>query len=164
MSDTSNSLSIRYSLFVKMATNKIVKYGVEKDALRLKAEGKTNAQISRILSDKCKKHITQMSVGRFFQAEHEALTEEVNRTMQKNEELQVKKAETHLDAISQLTFINGETLNILRSAKQSHDFKTALKAIERVEKQLELQARLLGEISEQPQTIIFSVQKAEVNV
>lgn len=49
-----------------MAINKLVKYGVSKRALELKAEGKTNAEISRILTNESGKMVTQMSMRWFF--------------------------------------------------------------------------------------------------
>ena len=44
--------------------------------------------------------------------------------------------------------INRETLDILQNAKDSKNNVIALHAIARVEKQLELEARLLGELDE----------------
>ena len=44
--------------------------------------------------------------------------------------------------------INRETLEILKAARDGNDHDIALKAIARIEKQIELQARLIGEIQE----------------
>ena len=55
-----------------------------------------------------------------------------------------------LDVVKQLRAINGAALEILRNARQRKDDDTALKAIARVEKQIELQARLLQLISDGP--------------
>ena len=75
------------------------------------------------------------------------------------QDLQAKTTETYLDSISQLSFINEETLAILKGAKKTQDFRIALKSIERVEKQLELQARLLGDIREQPSQVVINVMQ-----
>jgi hypothetical protein len=63
-----------------------------------------------------------------------------------------KKAEevAHADdLIGQLITLNRETMLIFGIAKKSKDFELALKAISRAEKQLELQAKLLGELQQE---------------
>src|SRR4051794_1704403 len=51
-----------------------------------------------------------------------------------------------IDVLKQLRAINGATLNILSEARREGDHNTALKAIDRVQRQIELQAKLLGEL------------------
>jgi hypothetical protein len=63
----------------------------------------------------------------------------------KSEALQQQRAGEYLDTISRQ--INSETFRILEQAKASRDSKTSLRAIERIEKQLVLQAALLSEVS-----------------
>ena len=59
------------------------------------------------------------------------------------------RQEAHaLDVVKQLRAINGATLAILRESREARDNHTALKAIDRVQKQIELQAKLLGELNE----------------
>lgn len=53
-----------------------------------------------------------------------------------------------LDVIRQLRLINGATLNILKQASEQKDGDLALKAVDRIQRQLELQARLLGELND----------------
>jgi hypothetical protein len=55
------------------------------------------------------------------------------------------------DAWTQLRAVNAATLAILKEAREARDHDVALKAIARVEKQIELQARLLGELDDRPQ-------------
>jgi len=55
-----------------------------------------------------------------------------------------------LDVVRQLKAINGAAVAILAEARRTRDHDTALKAIDRIQRQLELQAKLLGEISDQP--------------
>ena len=62
-----------------------------------------------------------------------------------------KEAEetTHADSLlGQLLSLNRETFAILKEARDGEDNELALKAIARAEKQIELQAKLLGELQE----------------
>ena len=52
--------------------------------------------------------------------------------------------------LARLRQVNRETSEILSEAKQAQDHELALKAITRVEKQIELEARLLGELQDAP--------------
>jgi hypothetical protein len=56
-----------------------------------------------------------------------------------------------LDVLTQLKVINGAALQILSEARKSGDGELALKAIDRIHKQIELQARLLGELDDRAQ-------------
>jgi len=56
-----------------------------------------------------------------------------------------------LDVVQQLQVINAASLTVLREARQVGDGELALKAIDRVQRQIELQAKLLGELDERPQ-------------
>jgi transposase-like protein len=58
--------------------------------------------------------------------------------------------------LAKLTAINRETQAILKEARADKNSDIALKAIARVEKQLELEAKLLGELNDAPQ-INFNV-------
>jgi len=60
----------------------------------------------------------------------------------------IQEIKEGLDIISQLVEINTATHEILREAREENNLTAALRAIERVEKQLELQAKLLGKIQE----------------
>lgn len=55
-----------------------------------------------------------------------------------------------LDVLQQLRTINGAVLTVLRDARTASDGELALKAIDRILKQIELQAKLLGELDERP--------------
>lgn len=52
--------------------------------------------------------------------------------------------------LARLKTINAETLTILKEARQDKNGELALKAIARVEKQLELEGKLLGELNDVP--------------
>jgi hypothetical protein len=63
---------------------------------------------------------------------------------------QVAKEEAHgLDVVKQLQVINGITLAILQEARKDKMHALALSAIDRVQKQIELQAKLVGDIDKQ---------------
>jgi hypothetical protein len=63
---------------------------------------------------------------------------------------QTTEAAHALDIVQQLRDINAVSLDIMREAKASGNAVLALKAVERVQRQIELQARLLGELDERP--------------
>jgi len=55
-----------------------------------------------------------------------------------------------LDVLVQLKAINSASQQILADARRQGDPETALKAIDRIHKQIELQAKLLGELDDRP--------------
>jgi hypothetical protein len=55
-----------------------------------------------------------------------------------------------LDVVAQLKAINEAALTVLRDARAVHDGDLALKAIDRIYRQIELQAKLLGELDDRP--------------
>jgi hypothetical protein len=52
--------------------------------------------------------------------------------------------------LQRLTDLNAETLTILKEARQNKNGELALKAIARIEKQLELEGKLIGELNDMP--------------
>lgn len=63
--------------------------------------------------------------------------------------------ESALDVVKQLRAINGASLQILHEARQAQDPQTALKAVDRIQRQIELQAKLLGQLDERPQVNVL---------
>lgn len=55
-----------------------------------------------------------------------------------------------IDVVTQLKAINAAAMTVLRDARNVHDGDLALKAIDRIYRQIELQAKLLGELDERP--------------
>lgn len=55
-----------------------------------------------------------------------------------------------LDVVQQLKAINAASLSILTEARDRRDGELALKAVDRIHRQIELQAKLLGELDERP--------------
>jgi len=56
-----------------------------------------------------------------------------------------------LDVVKQLRYINGAALTVLRDARTAGDGDLTLKAVDRVLKQISLQAKLLGDLDDRPQ-------------
>ena len=70
-----------------------------------------------------------------------------------------------IDHVAQLKAINSATLGILRDARQVGDHDLALRAIDRVQKQIELQAKLIGELDDRPQVnLLVAPQWLELRV
>ena len=61
---------------------------------------------------------------------------------------------TAIDVVGQLRAINGASLTILKEARDARDGDLALKAIDRIQKQIELQAKLIGELQQEGTTNI----------
>ncbi len=60
-----------------------------------------------------------------------------------------------LDVVQQLRTINGAALTVLVEARNARNGDLALKAIDRIQRQIELQAKLLGELDERPQVNVL---------
>jgi hypothetical protein len=92
----------------------------------------------------------QFNVGRMAVQRHAAehIAQEIKQSQQAKEEVHA------LDVARQLREMNTVSLAILQEARKAKENELALKAIDRVCKQLELQAKLLGYI-DQPQVNIW---------
>lgn len=53
-----------------------------------------------------------------------------------------------IDVVAQLKIINGAAIQVLRDARATNNGDLALKAIDRIQRQLELQAKLIGDLSD----------------
>jgi hypothetical protein len=60
-----------------------------------------------------------------------------------------------LDVVKQLKAINSASLNILEEARDEGEPDRALRAVDRIHKQVELQAKLLGELDDRPQVNVL---------
>lgn len=60
-----------------------------------------------------------------------------------------------LNVLDQLRAINDTTRAILAEARKSKDGELALKAVDRIQRQIELQAKLLGDIDDRPQVNVL---------
>lgn len=70
------------------------------------------------------------------------------RLVKAQERLDVREA---LDVIAQLRAINAAALGVLKDAREARDGELVLKAVDRVHRQVELQAKLLGDLDDRPQ-------------
>lgn len=61
-----------------------------------------------------------------------------------------------VDIVQQLKAVNGASLNVLSDARRAGDGLLVLKAVDRVVRQIELQARLLGELDDAPTINVFT--------
>ncbi len=70
-----------------------------------------------------------------------------------------------IDHVAQLKAINEATLGVLRDAQQAKDHDLLLRAVDRVQKQIELQAKLIGELDDRPQiNVTLSPEWLELRV
>ncbi len=60
-----------------------------------------------------------------------------------------------LDVVKQLKTINAVSMTVLKEARDARDGDLALRAVDRIHKQIELQAKLLGELDERPQVNVL---------
>lgn len=65
------------------------------------------------------------------------------------------EAKNALNVLDQLRAINDTTRAILTDAREAKDGELALKAIDRIQRQIELQAKLLGDIDDRPQVNVL---------
>ena len=125
-----------------MATNLIIKLGLEKQAGRLAADptmnpGKIATELSRIAGRK----ISRGSVLRYL----EANADPVQQAVKTREEIVTRAVTERLDTVAQLKRINDQATQIL-DATEKDDPKVALLAIREIREQLALQAKLLGDL------------------
>jgi len=73
------------------------------------------------------------------------------KAAERREEADIRTA---IDVVGQLRAINGASLTILKDARDARDGDLALKAIDRILKQIELQAKLIGELQQEGTTNI----------
>lgn len=74
------------------------------------------------------------------------------KAVDRREEADIRTA---IDVVGQLRTINGAALSILKEARKSRDGELALKAIDRIQRQIELQAKLIGELQQEGTTNII---------
>ncbi len=149
-----------------MATNLIVKLGLEARANTLRSSTDpvySVRDIARILSEESGYTVNFQSVQRYFNK-----PDVVIQKVQQRTEVVKAAVQERLDTLQQLRDINKDTLDILAAAKgdAKKNVKSnpglALAAIQRIEKQLELQAKLLGDLPSQP-TINITIVEAQFN-
>lgn len=71
------------------------------------------------------------------------------------ERSQRQQAAEALDIVGQLRVVNSVALNVMSDARRAGDGRLVLLACDRVQKQLELQAKLLGQLDDRPAVNIW---------
>jgi len=135
-----------------MATNTIIVLKLEEAANRLRSDGTGLHEIARRLSTP-DRTISYDCVRRYFVRKPAASI----AAAAARDEVLAKAADERIDAVAQLRRINEDTLKILKDAKKA-DPRLALKAIARLERQLELEAKLLGDLPTGNQVNVTIVQ------
>lgn len=75
-------------------------------------------------------------------------TREAVALVQHRTEEQAREVGQALDVVQQLRAINSATLQVLQKARESEKHSLSLQAVDRIHRQIELQAKLLGELQE----------------
>jgi transposase len=99
--------------------------------------GTSKTALQRHKEDHLRELVTQ---AKQRQAAHEAALGAAQR------EQETTRVEQALDIVKQLKAINAASVAILHEARQAGNAEIALKAVDRVLRQIEFQARLLGEL------------------
>jgi hypothetical protein len=125
-----------------VATNRIVKFGLEEDAGRLAADpemnpGKIAVELSRISGQQ----ITRATVLRYFKTN----ADPVQKRAAQREEIVARAITERLDTAAQLRTINERAIRILDNT-EAEDPRTAILALREIREQLALQAKLLGDL------------------
>jgi len=64
-----------------------------------------------------------------------------------------------IDVVQQLKAINGVCMSVLKDARDQRDGDLALKAVDRIQRQLEMQAKMIGQLDERP--VVNSIGSVE---
>ncbi|PLS85350.1 MAG: hypothetical protein CYG60_13110 [Actinobacteria bacterium] len=96
-------------------------------------------------------------IARRFSVSKDALSRHAkehlpDRLLKAQEHEDVREA---LDVVAQLKLINEASLTILKEARDEGEPGTALRAIDRIQRQIELQAKLLGNLDERPAVNLY---------
>ena len=128
-----------------MKVNRIVKFGLEEIAHQLKVQGLSESEIARELSKLAGEEISRYTVLRYFKSNKDPI---IQRAKQR-EEIVSRAINSRLDVIEQLNRINQTVWQLANKALESGDSRTALQSLSEIRKQIELQAKLLGDLPDQ---------------
>jgi hypothetical protein len=114
---------------------------------------------SAIVTGESYRHIaSQYDVG--YKSVERHIAEHIRNSVEQAQEA-VEEARG-LDVVKQLKDINKISLEILKEARKLKENDMALKAIDRIAKQLELQAKLLGDIDRPQVNVILSPEWQDI--
>lgn len=108
-----------------MATNKIIKYNLEKRAVDLKGQGKTFDEIAVILSDESKNNISSSSVFRFFESHEIAVAQAIS----KNDKLKARVADIEINTVNKRYDLIDKLINLSERAADAGEFNAAQAAL-----------------------------------
>lgn len=125
-----------------MKQNRIIDVGLEEEAAQLRSQGISIRKMSEKLSELAGEKIAPSTVWRYFNDNKDPVRQAVARRVET-----VERSISHrLDVVEQLREINDVARSILLSTISTGEYTVAMKAMKRIQEQLELQARLLGDI------------------
>jgi hypothetical protein len=96
------------------------------------------------------RHRKQHLPARLAKAREAAEIAESKELIRQQRAQEAEEVSHAIDVVKQLKAINAACLEVLKKARTSGDDSTLLRSVDRIHRQIELQARLLGEIQEGP--------------
>lgn len=144
-----------------MKINKIVMLGLESKVKKLRAQGKTQEEISKIISEETGLPITKHTVSRYFLADTDAKAEVIERS----DKLKLKVVDAEINTITKRVEIIDKFLEIAEQAQAEGDFKAAIMALRGATEAQDSLDQLLGKLKgSQPTNInILNIQEAVTN-
>lgn len=145
-----------------MAINKITKFNLESRAIELRGllgNGKSHAEIARILSEESNHKITTSSVQRFFASREQAVVQ----AAEKSDKLKAKVAEAEINTIDEAMACVDELKDICDKAKEAGDYRTAIQAIDKIFAGLDIVNKVLGKYQTDPLVQVNNYHQ-EVNI
>ncbi len=97
-----------------------------------------------------KRHKTNHLPARLVKAQQASKLAHVNGLAEHQREVEVQDTREAIDTVAQLKAINAACLEVLKEARADHKHSLSLRAVDRIVRQIELQARLLGDINDGP--------------
>jgi hypothetical protein len=108
-----------------MKINTIVKLNLEARTKDLRAEGKSQEEISKILSEETGQQITKHTVSRYFLADEKLKAQVIERS----DKLKLKVVDAEINTITKRLEIIDKFLEICEDARVCGDFKAAIMAL-----------------------------------
>lgn len=108
-----------------MKINRIIALGLESKVKKLRAQGKTQEEISKIISEETGQPITKHTVSRYFLADTTAKAE----VIEKSDKLKMKVVDAEINTIRKRVEIIDKFLDISEQALSCGDFKAAIMAL-----------------------------------
>jgi len=124
----------------RISKTKIERLGLGMRVIALRAQMKSDREIAKVVSDESGAKVSYVTINRFLKHQ----IHKIRGIIEGNEALEKQEATLQLNIFSQLSRINSDSLDILEAAKAKGEKTIALQAIDRIERQLRLQALITG--------------------